>query len=103
MNKRSSSSMHGLRKINSKIRRRLIDSILERDKVCVYCGNEAFLNIDHVIPVAMGGSNDEDNLVACCEDCNQTKSKYLPSEIDMSIKFGGLTNKRKNTLSKMRV
>jgi hypothetical protein len=99
---RSSTSMYGLRAINSKIRRRLMTNVLERDGVCVYCGEEAFLNIDHVIPVAIGGSNDIDNLVACCESCNQVKGDALPAEIEMPIIYGGLSDCRKEKLNTLR-
>ena len=38
---------------------------------CTYCGGPGGpLVIDHVIPVSLGGSNDEANLVASCTDCN---------------------------------
>jgi hypothetical protein len=35
------------------------------------------LHVDHVIPVAVGGHNDPDNLVASCADCNLGKSANL--------------------------
>ena len=47
---------------------------------CVYCGGlagDVVLVIDHLIPVSKGGDNDESNLVAACEDCNQGKSDDL--------------------------
>lgn len=52
--------------------------VLERSGFrCFYCarrGAEAGeLEIDHVIPVAKGGSSDVSNLVAACHDCNQGK------------------------------
>jgi 5-methylcytosine-specific restriction endonuclease McrA len=35
--------------------------------------------MDHVVPKSKGGSNDYDNLKACCEPCNTKKaSKTLP-------------------------
>lgn len=43
---------------------------------CVYCGasaDEKRLEIDHVIPRAKNGSDDEANLVAACVDCNRGK------------------------------
>lgn len=39
---------------------------------CVYCRRLAN-EIDHVIPSAHEGSDNADNLVACCSDCNQEK------------------------------
>ena len=35
------------------------------------------LEIDHVIPVARGGSDDDDNLTATCSDCNLGKADRL--------------------------
>jgi len=39
---------------------------------CFYCGEQppAKLVIDHVVPVAKGGTDDEWNLVAACQPCN---------------------------------
>lgn len=52
--------------------------VLRRDGFrCTYCGRSAregvVLHVDHVIPVAGGGSNDIENLVAACSGCNQGK------------------------------
>jgi uncharacterized protein with PIN domain len=43
---------------------------------CAYCGASGevtTLHIDHVVPVASGGGNEEHNLVAACTDCNLGK------------------------------
>ena len=49
--------------------------VLRRDNyTCRYCrSTEHSLTIDHVTPVALGGSDDPSNLVACCRDCNSGK------------------------------
>lgn len=52
---------------------------------CYYCGMPASmgvkqLHIDHVIPVALGGTNDPWNLVAACWDCNAGKTNGAPSQ-----------------------
>lgn len=56
--------------------------ILRRDDhACQYCGQMApdvVLHVDHVIPVALGGSDDPSNLVAACKDCNMGKSSISP-------------------------
>jgi 5-methylcytosine-specific restriction endonuclease McrA len=56
-------------------------AILERDKFrCRYCGSEpgtALLQIDHVMPKNHGGSDDEDNLVTACADCNVGKNDSI--------------------------
>jgi 5-methylcytosine-specific restriction endonuclease McrA len=46
---------------------------------CVYCDrslkrvNPRQRTLDHIIPVAMGGSNNETNLITCCKKCNDRK------------------------------
>lgn len=54
--------------------------VLRRDNyACRYCrSTENPLTIDHVTPVALGGSDAPDNLVACCRDCNAGKSSSSP-------------------------
>lgn len=52
--------------------------VFKRDSfTCVYCGRKApdvVLQVDHIVPVAQGGTNDILNLVTSCVDCNQGKS-----------------------------
>lgn len=43
---------------------------------CQYCGAhppEVILHVDHITAVAIGGENDQDNLVTSCEPCNLGK------------------------------
>lgn len=48
--------------------------VKRRDKVCRYCGNDSGpYEIDHVVPVALGGTNRLGNLVLACKDCNGKK------------------------------
>ena len=44
---------------------------------CFYCGKSAPLTRDHVVPLALGGAHDKDNIVAACGACNSSK-KNLP-------------------------
>lgn len=49
---------------------------------CRYCGRQSdtvILHVDHVIPVSKGGTNDPENLVTACADCNMGKSNKNPS------------------------
>ena len=54
---------------------------LSRDNfTCQYCGQHApnvILHADHIIPVAAGGKDTLDNLVACCSACNIGKGSTL--------------------------
>lgn len=58
--------------------------VLKRDNhTCRYCGATApdvKLHVDHVIPVALGGTDKPDNLVAACEDCNSGKTSTTPND-----------------------
>ena len=52
-------------------------AVLRRDKFqCQYCGQFApnvKLEVDHIIPIAEGGTNAEDNLKTACFACNRGK------------------------------
>ena len=56
--------------------------VLRRDEfACRYCGAKApdvSLTVDHVIPAALGGSDEPNNLVAACSDCNGGKGSTHP-------------------------
>lgn len=45
--------------------------------VCHYCGKQtnpfADFTVDHVVPLAKGGTNELDNLVPACRRCNSAK------------------------------
>ncbi|WP_083222519.1 DUF1376 domain-containing protein [Ensifer sp. LC163] len=57
-------------------------AIFERDgERCRYCGTtEGPFHVDHILPVALGGSNDPENLTVACRDCNLSKGARLISE-----------------------
>ncbi len=59
--------------------------VFKKDKfTCQYCGRmapEVILEVDHIKPVAEGGTNDIINLVTSCKECNSGKGKReLPEE-----------------------
>lgn len=58
------------------------DRIFKRDDyTCTYClkrGGD--LECDHIVPIARGGSNEDDNLTTACKTCNQCKGAKLLSE-----------------------
>lgn len=66
------------------ISKRLRFEVLRRDNhACRYCGRsapEVKLHIDHVIPVALGGSGEPANLATSCGDCNTGKSSSSPDQ-----------------------
>jgi 5-methylcytosine-specific restriction endonuclease McrA len=50
------------------------DVIAAADGVCTYCRLTcAHLQVDHVVALASGGSNERSNLVAACGRCNRVK------------------------------
>jgi len=60
-------------------RKRVI--LLERNPYCSLCGSkpngEIELDIDHIIPVSKGGTDDLENLQVLCHRCNRGKGNYL--------------------------
>lgn len=61
---------------------------------CLECGatnKNSRLEIDHIIPVAQGGTNELSNLQTLCEDCNRGKSNRAwragQKHSDLSIPF----------------
>lgn len=70
------------------IKRELRLAVYKRDNfTCQYCGfhaSEQELQIDHIIPVSRGGTNDIDNLVTSCARCNKKKGARLPQDSALS-------------------
>jgi 5-methylcytosine-specific restriction endonuclease McrA len=71
------------RKWQQRVGNKTRQEVFERDEfICAYCGNRCYedyitnpraLTVDHLIPRALGGNNDTDNLVTCCMECNVIK------------------------------
>jgi 5-methylcytosine-specific restriction enzyme A len=55
--------------------------VYQRDNYrCQSCGHEdreTRLSIDHIIPLAKGGSNDLSNLQTLCLSCNRRKKHHI--------------------------
>ena len=76
-------SLHSQRKSNSAQWKKIRLRILTRDgRECYWCGMDAD-TVDHIIPVAKGGLDIDDNLVAACRKCNFSKRDKLPDEFIM--------------------
>ena len=62
--------------------KRLRYEVLRRDShTCRYCGATApdvKLTVDHVVPTALGGTDESSNLVAACAGCNSGKAATNP-------------------------
>ncbi|WP_345147945.1 HNH endonuclease [Arthrobacter ginkgonis] len=67
---------------NSPVRRAIPDDLKQyiwaRDEArCRSCGSTTELQFDHIIPLAMGGSSNAENLQILCGPCNRSKSAGL--------------------------
>lgn len=63
--------------------RERFDVLTRCNYACFYCGTPAAmglvqLQIEHVVPVSQGGTNEQWNLVAACADCNAGKGADAP-------------------------
>jgi hypothetical protein len=58
--------------------------VFKRDRfTCSYCGKhppEVLLEVDHIHPIAAGGSDELDNLTTACVDCNRGKGGRMLEE-----------------------
>jgi hypothetical protein len=63
--------------------------VFKRDLfVCQYCGShppQVILHVDHIVAVAEGGTNDNDNLVTACADCNLGKGVRSLRSVPQSL------------------
>lgn len=81
----------------------------ERNGKCYICNRDMVLKsnstnkyrlatVDHIVPLAKGGSNDKDNCIICCSLCNQLKGdKMLTDELRENIKNYVLNNEKSIT------
>jgi hypothetical protein len=63
--------------------------VFKRDGfACQYCGNHppaVLLQVDHIHPVKLGGTNDMDNLITSCQPCNIGKTATPLTVIPQSL------------------
>lgn len=55
---------------------------------CVYCGEPA-TQVDHIVPVSKGGTDDVSNLVPACRSCNSSKGNRDVDEWRSTIAANG--------------
>jgi hypothetical protein len=82
--------------LNKQLRRRIQDQAKNR---CGYCQSQqqyvlGKLEIDHIIPVAAGGTNNEENLWLACRLCNSYKGVQTETADPLSGKLVKLFNPR---------
>ncbi len=65
-------------------------NIMARDNFqCQYCGGKpvrAELNLDHVVPRALGGRSTWENVVTSCVDCNRKKGGRTPRQATLKLR-----------------
>jgi 5-methylcytosine-specific restriction endonuclease McrA len=80
------------RRARDPIRAQMRFRVLQRDGFrCRYCGHSGsapgvVLHVDHVVPLAAGGTSTEDNLVTACEECNLGKSTMALLETELGVR-----------------
>lgn len=64
------------------IRKEVRSAVFARDgEVCAYCATTGGpFEIDHIVPVALGGSNALRNLTVACPPCNRSKGAKMLSK-----------------------
>jgi 5-methylcytosine-specific restriction endonuclease McrA len=71
------------------ISKKLRFEVFKRDGfVCQYCGKhppDIILEVDHIHPKAKNGSDDINNLITSCFDCNRGKGKIELKQIPNSL------------------
>lgn len=75
--------------VRKPISKRTRFEVFKRDAfACQYCGAtppKVVLEVDHIDPVAGGGSNDIDNLITACFPCNRGKAAVSLSVVPQSL------------------
>ncbi|MAE94814.1 MAG: HNH endonuclease [Planctomycetota bacterium] len=65
-------------------------NLMARDNFqCQYCGlrpSRGELNLDHVVPRALGGRSTWENVVTSCVDCNRRKGGRTPRQAHMKLR-----------------
>ncbi len=82
-----------LPRLSGELPERLRVAVRERDRgICRYCGKPAKTSfrasgeVDHIIPCALGGSDDLDNLALACHVCNGRKGGRTPQQAGMQLR-----------------
>jgi 5-methylcytosine-specific restriction endonuclease McrA len=74
-------------------RRKNADGVLELDEwddvcerynyKCIDCGSDGPLTVGHAIPLSLGGSNWEDNIIPQCKSCNSKQHANIHPSVNL--------------------
>lgn len=73
----------------AKVRFSRLNIYTRDDNTCQYCGAKlprTHLNLDHVVPRALGGRTTWENVVCCCVPCNLKKGPRTPAQAGMALR-----------------
>ena len=73
----------------AKVRFSRLNIYARDDNTCQYCSAKlprTGLNLDHVVPRALGGRTTWENVVCCCVPCNLKKGPRTPSQAGMVLR-----------------
>jgi len=97
------------RRARDPIRAQMRFRVLQRDGFrCHYCGRPGtapgvVLHVDHVVPLAAGGTSTEHNLVTACEECNLGTSTMALLETDLGVRGSRTTGLEPSPLADQHV
>lgn len=61
-------------RISGRKLQRLRDQLFNREPICQHCGKQPSTIRDHIIPLAEGGADNEQNVQALCNTCSDAKT-----------------------------
>ena len=62
--------------------------VLVEEPVCMICGERPSVQVDHIIPVCKGGTDDRDNLQGACGECHEEKTREDLGQKEKPKKIG---------------
>ena len=86
----------------------LRQKILKKYGICVICGSEKDLTVDHIVALSKGGTNVESNLWCLCRKCNASKSnktlivEHPDGKSHIEITHAPNRNQRKAIIKRLR-
>lgn len=67
---------------------RLRHVVLVEEPVCRICDRRPSVEVDHIIPVSKGGTDERDNLQGVCTECHEDKTRADLGLKKKAVKIG---------------